>query len=73
MTELWLINILLGILSAGLGFAVKNLYGRLHEMDSELSNLHHTYAKKEDVHRDFRFIRESLQRIEDQLLSKVDK
>lgn len=73
MTELWLINVLLGMLSTGLGIAIKNLYSRIHDMDKEMSDLHNVYAKKEDVNRDFKYIRESLARIEEKLDKKVDK
>lgn len=73
MTELWLINILLGALSAGCLMAIKNLYSRLTSMAKDLGELHLTYAKKEDVNRDFSRILDSLKRIEDKLDNKVDK
>ena len=73
MTELWIISTLLGFISIGLGIAVTNLYGRLQNQDAELGRLHEIYAKKEDVNRDFQYIRESLVRIEENLTKKIDK
>ncbi len=50
-----------------------NLYKRLDRMNMELASLHITYAKKEDVNRDFQYIREALVRIEENLKQKIDK
>lgn len=73
MNELWIINALLGFIMLGLSTAVGNLYSRLKDMQDELSHLHTTYAKKEDVNNDFGIIRASLQRIEEKLDRKVDR
>lgn len=67
------LGILWGVLCTVVGMVAKNLYSRLHNMDERLNGLHETYAKKEDVNRDFTFIQESLKRIEDKLDKKVDK
>ena len=73
MELLWIINLLIGIISFAGGFAITNLYSQLRDMKAELANLHNTYAKKEDVNRDFTAIQASLQRIEDKLDKKVDR
>jgi len=70
---MWIVNLLLGVIGAGLSFAVANLYSQLKDMKTELANLHTIYAKKDDVNRDFNAIQASLQRIEDKLDRKQDR
>lgn len=62
-----------GVLSAIMLMVSQNLYKRLHDMENRLNNLHDTYAKRDDVNRDFMYIRESLKRIEEKLDHKADK
>lgn len=70
---LTVLGVLWGILSTVVGMVVKNLYAKIGTMEDQINGLHQTYAKKEDVNRDFTFIQESLKRIEDKLDRKVDK
>lgn len=70
---LWIINVLIGLLSFGMGFAIKHLYSRLHNMDQELKSLHTVYAKQVDVKEAVETIRRMVQRIEDKLDRKVDR
>lgn len=62
-----------GVLGAVMAMVAQNLYKRLHDMENRLNNLHEIYAKREDVNRDFSYIRESLKRIEEKLDHKADK
>lgn len=70
---LTILGLLWGVVSTILGMVAKNLYSRLHHVDERLNGLHETYAKKEDVNRDFILIQETLKRIEDKIDKKVDK
>lgn len=70
---LTVLGLLWGVVSTILGMVAKNLYSRLHHVDERLNGLHETYAKKEDVNRDFILIQETLKRIEDKIDKKVDK
>jgi len=73
MTALWLIGILLAVLGFVTTFALTNLYQRLNKIEYTAANLHETYAKKDDVNRDFKTIQDSLTRIEDKLDRKQDR
>lgn len=68
-----LISILLGFVSFGLAFGIKVNHSNIKSLEERINNLHITYAKREDVQRDFKMIMDSLQRIEDQLQKKVDR
>lgn len=70
---LTVLGVLWGVLSTIMGMVAQNLYKRLSNIEDRLNSLHVTYAKKEDVNRDFTIIQESLKRIEDKLDKKVDK
>ena len=73
MDLLWIVNALLGLLSFAGAFAINNLYARMRDIEIAAQLLHETYAKKDDVNRDFDLIRKSLERIENLLEQKAPK
>jgi Tfp pilus assembly protein PilO len=73
LEAIWIVNILLGVIGAGLSFAVTNLYTQLREIKHDSSELHNIYAKRDDVTSNFEIIRDTLKRIEEKLDRKQDR
>lgn len=65
--------VLWGLVSFVLGLATVMNLRRIAVLEDKVSNLHTTYAKREDVEADFQEIKATLLRIETKIDRKQDK
>lgn len=66
-------TILWGVVSFVFGLATVMNLRRISTLEEKVSNLHLTYAKREDVDQDFQEIKATLLRIETKIDRKQDK
>lgn len=73
MDQAAFIRILIGLISFVFSLATVYNLNRIKTLEKIVSDLHLTYAKREDVQRDFDYIKAALVRIESKLDGKADK